>query len=223
MDDDLDWDDDDFEVKLPATGADKKDEVDESQFADEDAELEEEKKAKEETKPKTKTKPAYLKQKQVEVDEPLDDPVAEKARQQRLIEQSDFESAQDLFGDGEGSSPIALDEFDPQSFKDFEQFGTLVAAKYLKCHYESGHYAAMLKALLRKALEKSSSAEVKEVESTLIVMRNEKQKAEKPATKGKKALKKAQLNAGGTKGAANNDLTDALYDTSNYEDDYDFM
>jgi translation initiation factor 3 subunit J len=41
-------------------------------------------------------------QRRADDDTPLDDPIAEKLRQQRLIEESDYQSTIELFGSGGG-------------------------------------------------------------------------------------------------------------------------
>ena len=106
------------------------------------------------------------------VDEPLEDPVAEKLRQQRwgcchlclallftstyhqvvlhslamllrrLVEQSDLNAAKDLFGEVQ----IPLDDFTPKTAKDFEDFGRQLVAKYVLLHEKSSHYKSLLKA-----------------------------------------------------------------------------
>ena len=74
------------------------------------------------------------------VDETLDDPVAEKARRQKLVEQADLEAAKELFGtDGE---ELDLGTYNPKSEKEFVKFGTLVATKYLTPVKDSAFYKA---------------------------------------------------------------------------------
>ena len=51
-------------------------------------------------------------------DMPLDDPLAEKLRQQRLVEQADFVAAKELFGGGGDIGGLNLDTFLPKSVKE---------------------------------------------------------------------------------------------------------
>ena len=65
-------------------------------------------------------KPAVVKKTVAEyVDETLDDPVAEKARRQKLVEQADPEAAKELFGtDG---AEVDLATYNPKSEKEFTE------------------------------------------------------------------------------------------------------
>uniref|UniRef100_A0A7S0R2T1 Eukaryotic translation initiation factor 3 30 kDa subunit n=1 Tax=Pyramimonas obovata TaxID=1411642 RepID=A0A7S0R2T1_9CHLO len=220
-DDGGNWDDDDFEIpELP-----KKEEPNPGGLDDEEEE-EEQLDSNGVPKPKTKTKPGKkkygdeLKGGASGGDAALDDPLAEKLRQQRLVEESDFALANELFGD----DVVDLEKFMPKSAKEFELYATMVAGKYLQPYKTSAHYVNMMKALLRKATQSLNSVDAKELEGLMGVIRNEKVKEEKPATKGKKAAKKAALN---TRGADGGDLMamteDALYMNERLGDDYDFM
>lgn len=66
--------------------------------------------------PKKKPEKKYA-DKGAVADEPLDDPVAEKLRRQRLEEEADFRAARDLFGGGK-----PLEELLPKTLKDFESY-----------------------------------------------------------------------------------------------------
>ena len=90
-------------------------------------------------------------------DEPLDDPIAEKLRQQRLVEEADYAATMELFG-----SSRELDGFIPKTNKEFEEFGKLVAAKYLMGHASAKGYKGAMKSLLHVALhERLSVAEAR--------------------------------------------------------------
>jgi len=206
--DDLDWDDDDYEPPaVTSTAADAK------KFEEEDEEEEEVKPAAAAIAKKAKGKPSAAAT--TVVDETLDDPVAEKLRQQKLVEAADFAAAQELFGD----AGIDLDTFVPKNEKEFNLYAEGIAAKYLRPVMGSAFYAEALKTLLKKATSLMTAAEVKEVESCVVVIRNEKVKAEKPATKKKGAGKKGQLNM-----SAGGDLDDInYYQEKAMDDDYDFM
>ncbi|XP_030964801.1 eukaryotic translation initiation factor 3 subunit J-like isoform X2 [Quercus lobata] len=88
-----------------------------------------------ETKPPVERAPkkpaveaAEKKGKTVEVvkEEPLD-PVAEKLRQQRLVEEADYKSTKELFG--ERGDEKTLDNFIPKSDTDFLEYAELVSQK----------------------------------------------------------------------------------------------
>lgn len=152
------------------------------------------------------------------VDEgPLDDPVAEKLRQQRLVEEADYAATMELFG-----SSRDLDGFIPKSSAEFEELGKLIAAKYLLPHAQAkaSNYKAAIKSLLHAALHGMAAADVKDVETCVSGIRSERLKAEKVVNAGKKTLKKATLNVG--KGGGSAGLDDYVYDDP-LEDDFDFM
>lgn len=152
------------------------------------------------------------------VDEgPLDDPLAEKLRQQRLIEEADYAATMELFG-----SSRDLEGFIPKTNVEFEEFGKLVAVKYLLPHANAkpAAYKAALKALLHAGTYTMAASDVKDIETCVSGIRSEKLKSEKAAIAGKKAQKKAALNVG--KSGASAGLDDYLYDDP-LGDDFDFM
>ena len=151
-------------------------------------------------------------------DEPLDDPIAEKLRQQRLVEEADYAATMELFG-----SSRELDGFIPKTNKEFEEFGKLVAAKYLMGHASAKGYKGAMKSLLHVALHDMSAADVKDLETCVAGIRSERMKAEKAvSTMGKKQIKKATLNTGMKSTGASVGLDDAVYD-DDLDDDFDFM
>lgn len=150
----------------------------------------------------------------VETQEVLD-PVAEKLRQQRLVEEADYKSTKELFGKkGEDKS---IDTFIPKSESDFLEYAELLSHK-LRPHEKSFHYMGLLKAVMRLSLTSLKAADAKEVASSITAIANEKLKAEKEANAGKKktAAKKKQLHVGRPDDEAVVTTYDAL-------DDYDFM
>jgi len=159
-----------------------------------------------------------------EGEDELADPVAEKARRQRLVEEEDLRAARELFG----SDDVKLDEFDPKSKVEYEKLGSAIAYKYLVGRSESGFYTCGLKALLRVAMRDLSAADVKEVENAIVLTRTEKVKREKAdaetkkkAEAGSKKGKGKFLNAGGKGG--DNGLDDFKYAVNSPDDGYDFM
>lgn len=152
-------------------------------------------------------------------DTPLDDPAAEKARRQRLVEEADLAAARELFGtalDLDGAKP-------PKGSAACEAWGRTVAGKYLTPHADRPHYQAMLRALLKAALEPLDLPAVKEVEASVAGVRSDKLKAEaaaKAAARAGSGGKKKTLNVGRSGGAAG--LDDFVYDDP-LDDDVDFM
>lgn len=218
-------DDEEFEVPDLAKETEAKAKItSDPRFADEDAE--------EEEKPKPVAKKPVVQKKTVAqyVDETLDDPVAEKARRQKLVEEADLAAAKELFGtDGE---EIDLTTYNPRSEKEFTKFGNLLATKFLVPIKESAFFKETVKAFVKSAAKYMSAADVKEVEATVVALRNEKVKAEKAdaiatqkaataaATKSGKGKKKF-LNTG-TKGG-DDGLSDYKYSNYSVDDEYDFM
>uniref|UniRef100_A0A0D6R7V9 Eukaryotic translation initiation factor 3 subunit J n=1 Tax=Araucaria cunninghamii TaxID=56994 RepID=A0A0D6R7V9_ARACU len=148
-------------------------------------------------------------------DERLADPLAEKLRQQRLVEEADFQATTELFHKHSGEK--SLDNFIPKSEADFLEYAELIGHK-LRPYEKSFHYLTLLKAVIRLAMTSLKAADAKEVASSVTVTANEKIKAEKEATAGKKKTgsKKKQLLVD----RADDDAFVGAYDDIN---DYDFM
>ncbi|KAK6927806.1 Eukaryotic translation initiation factor 3 subunit J [Dillenia turbinata] len=165
-------------------------------------------------KPAAKT--AEKKGKTVEVTKevPLD-PVAEKLRQQRLVEEADFRSTTELFG--KKGDEKSLDNFIPKSESDFLEYAELVSHK-LRPYEKSFHFVGLLKAVMRLSLTNLKAADAKDVASSITAIANEKLKAEKEANAGKKktGTKKKQLHID----KEDEDLVVHAYEAL---DDYDFM
>lgn len=151
-------------------------------------------------------------------DTPLDDPIAEKLRQQRLVEEADYAATMELFGNSR-----ELDGFIPKTNKEFEELGKLVAAKYLITHASAKGYKSAIKALLSAALHDMSAADVKDLETCVAGIRSDRLKAEKSVSAmGKKQIKKASLNTGMKTKGTSAGLDDIVYD-DDLDDDFDFM
>ncbi|KAL4652422.1 hypothetical protein ACB092_01G232300 [Castanea dentata] len=165
---------------------------------------------------KATVKATEKKGKTVEVvqEEPLD-PVAEKLRQQRLVEEADYKSTKELFG-GRGDEKT-LDNFIPKSESDFLEYAELISHK-LRPFEKSFHYITLLKAVMRLSMTTLKAADAKDVASSVTAIANEKLKAEKEANAGKKKTgsKKKQLLVD----KPDDDLVVNGYDAL---DDYDFM
>eukprot|EP00246_Nothoceros_aenigmaticus_P013567 TRINITY_DN4749_c0_g1_i3.p2 TRINITY_DN4749_c0_g1~~TRINITY_DN4749_c0_g1_i3.p2 ORF type:complete len:218 (-),score=47.99 TRINITY_DN4749_c0_g1_i3:1525-2178(-) len=196
MDDD--WDADDF---VPAAPLVSKLEPNVNLWAGEDAGEEEVKASwEDEDKPKAilaparpkaekkkeKEKPSDSKGKKVGiVDERLADPVAEKLRQQRLVEEADYQATTELFGQTKQEHQT-LESLIPKSEEDFLEYAELLALK-LKPFEKSYHYLTLVKSLVRLSVTSLKAADAKEVASTLTVIANEKLKVEKDSAGKKKS------------------------------------
>ncbi|KAL5745210.1 hypothetical protein ACOSP7_026356 [Xanthoceras sorbifolium] len=165
---------------------------------------------------KPAAKPPAKKGKPVEVakEEPLD-PLAEKLRQQRLVEEADYKATKELFG--KRVDEKSLDNFIPKSESDFLEYAELISHK-LRPYEKSFHYISLLKAVMRLSMTSLKAADAKDVASSITAIANEKLKAEKEAAAGKKKTggKKKQLHVD----KPDDDLAVGQYDAL---DDYDFM
>ncbi|XP_019430494.1 PREDICTED: eukaryotic translation initiation factor 3 subunit J-like isoform X2 [Lupinus angustifolius] len=165
---------------------------------------------------KSSVKGAEKKAKQVEPvkEEPLD-PMAEKLRQQRLVEEADYKSTKELFGGG--SDEKNIDTFIPKSESDFLEYAELISNK-LRPFEKSYHYMGLLKAVMRLSTTSLTGADAKDIASSVTAIANEKIKTEKEANAGKKkGGKKKQL----TVDKPDEDFVPA--DRYDALDDYDFM
>jgi translation initiation factor 3 subunit J len=174
-------------------------------------------------------------------DTPLDDPLAERLRRQRLVEESDFRAAQELFGGGAGPSSgggaatseqaqlqrrlesIVL----PKALKDFEEIAQLTAKRFILPHSSAKHYKALIKSLLRAVCEPLSAEDSKEIETAASAVRADKVKADKAAAAARVAKGRRAVNAGsagpGAGGGKSAGLDEYVYDDAGDGDDFDFM
>ncbi|XP_022141435.1 eukaryotic translation initiation factor 3 subunit J-like [Momordica charantia] len=165
-------------------------------------------------KPAAKTTEKKGKIVEVAPQQPLD-PLAEKLRQQRLVEEADYKSTTELFK--KRGDEKTLENFIPKSESDFLEYAELVSHKLLP-YEKSFHYINLLKDVIRLSMASLKAADAKDVASSVTALANEKLKAEKEANAGKKktAVKKKQLHVE----KADDDLVVNSYDDI---DDYDFM
>ncbi|KAK4361048.1 hypothetical protein RND71_020000 [Anisodus tanguticus] len=167
---------------------------------------------------KSAAKASEKKGKEVEVhtkEEPLD-PVAEKLRQQRLVEEADYKSTAELFAK-KGDDDKTLDNFIPKSESDFLEYAELISHK-LRPYEKSYYYSGLLKAVMRMSLTAMKGADAKEIGSSITAFANEKIKAEKEANASKKKTggKKKQLHV-------DKEDDEAVVNAYDGYDDYDFM
>ncbi|KAJ8773664.1 hypothetical protein K2173_005910 [Erythroxylum novogranatense] len=143
------------------------------------------------------------------------DPVAEKLRQQRLVEEADYKSTAELFA--KKGDEKTLDTFIPKSESDFLEYAELVSHK-LRPYEKSYHYISLLKLVVRLSMTSLKAADAKDVASSISAIANEKLKAEKEANTGKKKTggKKKQLHV-------DKPDDDVVFDHYDALDDYDFM
>ncbi|KAF4384484.1 hypothetical protein G4B88_007121 [Cannabis sativa] len=162
---------------------------------------------------KSSVKAADKKVKAVESKEEPLDPVAEKLRQQRLVEEADYKSTKELFAKkGEDKT---LDNFIPKSESDFQEYAELISHKLLPFEVISELTNITF---MRLATTSLKAADAKDVASSITAIANEKLKLEKEANAGKKktGAKKKQLLVD----KPDDDLVATRYDDM---DDYDFM
>ncbi|CAA6659585.1 unnamed protein product [Spirodela intermedia] len=211
-----DWESEEFDLVAPIL---KKEEP-KGKWDDEDAEEEDVKESWEDEDSAEKTKSAEgkpsVEKETVVGDEVLADPVAEKLRQQRLVEEADYKSTTELFG--KRGDEKTLENFIPKSEGDFLEYAQLISHK-LRPYDKSFHYTGLLKAVMRLSMTNMKAADAKEVASSITAIANEKLKAEKEAAAGKKkqGAKKKQLHVD----KADDDV--AVGGAYEALDDYDFM
>ncbi|XP_009606393.1 uncharacterized protein [Nicotiana tomentosiformis] len=144
------------------------------------------------------------------------DPVAEKLRQQRLVEEADYRSTAELFAK-KGGDDKTLDSFIPKSESDFLEYAELISHK-LRPYEKSYHYIGLLKDVMRLSMTALNGQDANEVSKSVNTISNEKIKEEKEANTSKKktGAKKKQLQVD----RADDDAVINAYDGY---DDYDFM
>jgi len=136
----------------------------------------------------------------VPADERLTDLIAEKLRQQHLVEESDYENTKDLFSDipetsGDSNKAPVLDDFHPITEQDFTKFASLLAAKI--CPHLKGRLSLhLLKELLTQISVDLSPEDLNELSKTINIIKNDKLQKEKEKDKKKKkgASAKKSLN-----------------------------
>ena len=157
-------------------------------------------------------------------DEALDDPLAEKLRRQRLVEEADLEMAKELFGtatSGSGAANSAISKA-PATAKEAEEHGRALVAMFLAPHSGAAQYKNLVKAAMKAAMQHLDAPACKELEAAAAAVRAEKVKADAAAKAaaglGNKSRK--TLNMGRSGGAAG--LDDYVYDDP-LDDEVDFM
>lgn len=220
-----DWDAEDFVPPAPILAKEQpKNLWDDEDAAAEDEDVKESWEEEENVKPVTapatqkpkveKRKVAETKQKESTPEEDAAKELEEKLRQQRLVEEADYQSTTEVFGKRTGDH--ALDNFIPKSERDFLEYAELLAHELVPFE-KSFHYLNFLKAVTRHAMTSLTAADAKEIASILSVLANEKLKAEKEAAgKKKTGTKKKQLHV-------DKPDEDSVYNAYDDANDYDFI
>ncbi|CAN6470497.1 unnamed protein product [Victoria cruziana] len=145
------------------------------------------------------------------VEERLTDPLEDKLRQQRLVEEADYKSTMELFD--QTGDKRTLDNFMPKTLGDFLEYAELVSNKLLP-YEKSFHYINLLKEIMGLSMAPMKAADAKVVLSSMTAIVNEKLKVEKEAASKKKPSKKKPLNE------ADDDAVTGAYEEL---DDYEYM
>ncbi|KAJ0260604.1 hypothetical protein HA466_0067850 [Hirschfeldia incana] len=147
-------------------------------------------------------------------DEPFD-PIADKLRMQRLVEEADYQSTAELFGGK--TEAKSVDVFIPKSESDFMEYAEMISRKLVP-YEKSFHYIGLIKSVIRLSVANMKSADVKDLAASVSAIGNEKGKAERDAAAGKKKTgKKKQLHVD----KPDDDLVSGPYGAM--DDDDDFM
>ncbi|KAI7995713.1 Eukaryotic translation initiation factor 3 subunit J [Camellia lanceoleosa] len=120
------------------------------------------------------------------------DPLAQKLQQQRIADEGDPKSSEELFT--ESGDEKSLDNLIPKSETDFLEYANLISQK-LHQYERSYYYVGLLKSVMRLSMVVLKAADAKEIASSVTAVANEKLKAEKEADghKRKAGCKKKKL------------------------------
>jgi len=121
------------------------------------------------------------------------DPVAQKIKQQKLVEEADYENTKEMFA----GLDEAVNTTTPKDDKDFEALAKILVDKFSYLEKINLHLyrTTFLKCLFRNITANMKSDEIKELATILTTQSNEKLKIEKEKTKKKKVpAKKTSLN-----------------------------
>ncbi|KAF4684451.1 hypothetical protein FOZ60_007879 [Perkinsus olseni] len=152
-------------------------------------------------------------------DVPLDDPVAEKARQQRMIEKADMENICDMFGvaapsdatdnNGDGSDHVKIretttvvekdsfEELQLKTLKDVEQLSERCVGKLNDCRTKAACFNFMrdtLRGIEGKLDQDECTKLIKELQT--LVTSKKQEKAEKDRNRKKQATDVSQMKKG---------------------------
>lgn len=222
MDDD--WDADDF-VPPPVVSASARNNwEDEEEIRPLKGVKSDEKKAapapqKKEKKTETKKEEAPAPEPQPVQEEPVD-PLEEKLRKQKLVEESDYQNTRDIFTGidsqrAEKGGALDLDTINPNSEADFEQLAAALAKKLTDRFGKHFQHVNFLKSLVKHLATPLARVEdCRELSSALNVVLNDKL----TKSKGKPAKKKAP-----TATVTSGKKTNIKEEMEVYDDDDDFM
>lgn len=138
-------------------------------------------------------------EKRKQLEEPASDltpeeAIEEKLRQQRLQEEAELELVKETFGT-ENDVKYGLESMNPTSKEDFDLFRKALV-ETISSHERSPCYVAFLDDFFRELCVNLEAEDLKKLGNTLHVLANEKVKAAKASSKGKKKKSKASLYVG---------------------------
>jgi len=119
--------------------------------------------------------------------------LANKLKQQKLQEEADLQLAKETFGVADVEQGI--DQMQPSSKEDFDNFRKLLIEKIQKCE-ESPHFLSFLEDFCRDMFLNVQPDDIKKITSSLNALAHEKQKVQKAKAGKKKAKTKASLYVG---------------------------
>lgn len=153
---------------------------------------------------------------EAEMNKTPEDKLADRLRAQKLVEDSDFAVAQDMFADRRAVDPnlVTIDNMEPKTKDDFNKLVDMLKKKMATLE-ASPHYSHLVESLLQNAMIPLNAETLRKMATSCNVLANEKQKLEKAKKGGKKASGKKSLAVG--KGVAKQQQS--TYD--DYVDDFD--
>eukprot|EP01105_Mastigella_eilhardi_P020673 TRINITY_DN4942_c0_g1_i1.p1 TRINITY_DN4942_c0_g1~~TRINITY_DN4942_c0_g1_i1.p1 ORF type:complete len:237 (-),score=105.78 TRINITY_DN4942_c0_g1_i1:111-767(-) len=142
---------------------------------------------------KKSAKKAVFAKKDAEIpsDVALPDPVLEKQRRQRIVEEADLKNASDMFG--AASKAGEIDRFIPKSAEDFLQLSAMISERVLP-YYTNLHYTDCVKDLMKRIATPMRLEDLKALSSCLNTIINDKIKEAKESEKKKKKPATKSLN-----------------------------
>uniref|UniRef100_UPI00358E6C3C eukaryotic translation initiation factor 3 subunit J n=1 Tax=Myxine glutinosa TaxID=7769 RepID=UPI00358E6C3C len=150
-----------------------------------------------------------------------EDALAEKLRLQKLQEEADLHVACETFGE-RGEAIVSIDTQNPETRDEFLEFEDALRKK-ITLFEKSPHYVSMLESLFRDVCISLDVDNLKKVTSTLTMLCNEKQKADKEKKLKSKKKKTNMPGGGGFKGSLKNDLESYNAVDDSYCEYDDFM
>jgi len=191
------------------------------------AEEEAKKKAEEEAKKKKskKTKDILAERDRKDREREQHAVAMDRAAQQRMVEEADFQNAKDMFGDL--ATTGELDKFVPKSAADFAKYSGMLCDR-ATCFASDAHYFDFVVASCKNLVAPMKSEDLRKVIAALNSTLNDKIKQEKGgqvsvASRQKKRVQEQRAKALALKQLDEEPDEEAEDEYSRYEDKYDFM